>query len=124
MKSGIQFTYSTVQGYAPVFVNGAHGGVTPRGEIVIHFYHERPPLPDSITHELTPAGTIGPVVAQEPSITSPVMVRAIEAGVILTPENARNLHAWLGEQIREMESMEKAREAFAADLQGDRGKAH
>jgi hypothetical protein len=52
------------------------------------------------------------------------MVRSIDAGIILTPENARNFHAWLGEQLREIESLQKAREAFSADVPGDRGKAH
>lgn len=38
----INFKYKFSDAYNPVYVNGAYGGVNPRGEIVINFYFERP----------------------------------------------------------------------------------
>ncbi len=119
MKQEVRFCYVVPDSYAPVFVNGAHGGVSPRGEIIINFYHERPLLPASITHEITSSGTIGKEIAQEPSDAGNTMSRAVETGVILSYDNARNFHHWLGERLKEMESLEKARAAFATGAQGD-----
>jgi hypothetical protein len=117
MKRELRFDYIFGDGYRPVFVNGAHGGVSPRGELVINFYHERPPLPDSVTHELSPDGTIGREVQPDPASAATTMVRSVDAGIIMSYENARNFHLWLGERLREMEALEKARAAFAADRQ-------
>jgi hypothetical protein len=121
MKPEIRFEYQSANDYRPVFVNGAHGGVSPRGEMVIHFYHERPTLPSSITHELTAGGTIGREIAQDPPSETSTMIRSIETGIILTYDNARNLHQWLGERLKEMETLEKARAAMAAGLEKGSG---
>jgi hypothetical protein len=112
-KPELIFKYVFADDYNPVYVNGAHGGLSPRGELVINFYLERPALPHSITHALTPNGTIGVEVGEEPEDLKSSMVRFVSSGVILNGENARNVHAWLGERIREMEALEQARASFA-----------
>ncbi len=104
-----KFKYIFTYDYNPVYVNGAHGGVTPRGELVVNFYQERQPLPNAITHELNPNGTIGKEVAVEPGDLNKSLVRFVSNGVVLTHQTARELHYWLGEKIREMEAMELAR---------------
>ena len=104
-----KFKYIFTYDYNPVYVNGAHGGVTPRGELVVNFYQERQPLPNAITHELNPNGTIGKEVAVEPGDLNKSLVRFVSNGVVLTHQTARELHYWLGEKIREMEAMEQAR---------------
>ena len=58
-KPELTFKYIFNYGYNPSYVNGAQGGFSPRGEMVINFYLERQPLPDAITHEITPEGAIG-----------------------------------------------------------------
>jgi hypothetical protein len=121
MKTELRFNYIFRDDYRPVFVNGAHGGVSPRGEMVINFYHERPPLPESITHELAPDGTIGREVHPDTASAANTLVRSVDAGIIMSYENARNFHLWLGERLQEMEALEKARVAFAADQQQDGG---
>jgi len=104
-----KFKYIFTYDYNPVYVNGAHGGVTPRGELVVNFYQERQPLPNAITHELNPNGTIGKEVAVEPGDLNKSLVRFVSNGVVLTHQTARELHYWLGEKIKEMEAMELAR---------------
>lgn len=113
-KPEITFKYIFNYSYNPTYVNGAQGGLSPRGEIVVHFYHERPALPDSISHEITPQGGIGPETAVEPQDLTQTMVRFIDTGVVMNYENARMFHAWLGERLKEMEGMQKARHAFEA----------
>jgi hypothetical protein len=110
-KPELKFKYSFADDYNPVYVNGAHGGLTPRGELVVNFYLERTGLPNAIIHEITPAGALGAEIAQEPADANNTLVRFIEAGIILNGENARIFHAWLGERIKELDSMEKAKMA-------------
>ena len=117
-KPEITFKYVFNYNYNPTYVNGAQGGVSPRGEIVIHYYLERPPLPNSITHEITPQGAIGRETAVEPEDMQQSIVRFIDTGVVMNYENARMFHSWLGEKLKEAETMQEAREAFAKAQSG------
>ena len=110
-KPEITFKYVFSYNYNPVYVNGAHGGISPRGELVVNFYLERPPLPNSITHEINQNGTIGNETAQEPEDYKNSLVRYISDGVILNYDSARNIHFWLGERLKEMEALEQAKAA-------------
>lgn len=111
-KQELTFKYIYNYSYNPVYVNGAHGGLSPRGELVMNFYLERPPLPEEIRHEINPNGTIGAVTGEEPSNLNSSMVRFIDSGVILNYESARNIHYWIGERLKEMEALEKAKAAM------------
>jgi hypothetical protein len=108
-KPELKFKYIFDYGYNPIYVNGAHGGVSPRGELIMNFYLERMALPESITHEINPNGTIGKETAAEPDDLANSMVRFIESGVVMNYQNAKELHLWLGERIKEMEALEQAK---------------
>ena len=114
-KPEIKFKYIFNYSYNPVYVNGAQGGLSPRGELIMHFYLERMPLPESVTHEINQNGTIGSESDTEPEDLKNSMVRVIENGVILNYQNARELHFWMGERIKEMEALEQAKAALVAD---------
>ncbi len=114
-KNEMTFKYIFQYDYNPVYVNGAHGGISPRGELVMNFYLERQPLPNSIAHEITAAGTIGPETDVEPSDLSRSLVRQVINGVVVNYQTARELHYWLGEKLKEMEALEQARAAMAAE---------
>ncbi len=111
-KPGIKFKYVFNYAYNPTYVNGAQGGFSPRGEMVINFYLERQPLPNSIAYEITPDGAIGRETAAEPTDLASSMVRYIDTGVVMSYENAREFHAWMGEKLREVEEMQRARAEF------------
>lgn len=117
-KPEITFKYLFNYNYNPSYVNGAHGGISPRGEMVIHFYLERPPLPASLTHEVTSQGSIGQEVAVSPEDMANSMVRFIDTGIVMNYEDARVFHVWLGEQLNAVENMKKAREIFEATKAG------
>jgi hypothetical protein len=108
-KPEINFKYIFNYGYNPVYVNGAQGGISPRGELVMNFYLERLPLPNSISHEINPNGTIGNPTSEEPEDLKNSLVRFIDTGIILNYESTRNLHFWMGERLKEMEAIERAK---------------
>ncbi len=112
-KPEIKFKYIFNYGYNPVYVNGAHGGISPRGELVMNFYLERMALPESITHEINPNGTIGNEVASEPDDLKNSLVRFIDTGVVMNYQSARDFHLWLGERLKELEAFEQAKDAVA-----------
>lgn len=111
-KPELTFKYLFNHGYNPTYVNGAQGGFSPRGEMVIHFYLERQGLPESISHEITPDGAIGQEIGVEPADLAKSMVRFIDTGVVMNYDNARVFHAWMGEKLREMEELHKVHAAF------------
>jgi hypothetical protein len=117
-KPEMTFKYIFTYDYSPVYVNGAHGGISPRGELVMNFYLERQPLPNAISHEITSAGGIGPETDVEPSDLGRSMVRQVTNGVVLNYQTARELHFWLGEKVKEMEEIEQAKNAMAAEQAG------
>ena len=114
-KPEMTFKYIFTYDYNPVYINGAHGGISPRGELVINFYLERQPLPNAISHEITPAGSIGPETSVDPSDLGRSLVRQVTNGVVVNYQTARELHFWLGEKLKEMEALEQARQAMAAE---------
>ncbi len=113
-KPEIKFKYIFNYGYNPVYVNGAHGGVSPRGELVVNFYLERMALPESITHGINPNGTIGTEVEAEPDDLKNSLVRFIDTGVVMNYQSARDFYLWLGERIKEMEALEAAKASVAS----------
>ena len=106
--SSFAFKYIFTYDYNPVYVNGAHGGISPRGELVANFYLERPPLPNEITHSISNAGAIGDITDVDPEDLNSSLVRYVPCGIVLNYANARNLHQWLGDKISEMEQMAQA----------------
>ncbi|BDV43819.1 hypothetical protein GURASL_27420 [Geotalea uraniireducens] len=125
-KPEVTFKYIFTYDYNPIYVNGAHGGVSPRGELVVNFYLERPPLPNEITHQINPNGTIGPETAVEPDDLGQSLVRFVPAGVVLNYQTARDFHNWLGEKLKELEAIEQAKMAMrTAAAQGEgQGTSH
>ena len=114
----ITFKYIFKYDYNPVYINGAHGGVSPRGEIVANFYLERQPLPNEITHAINPDGTIGAdIIEVDPINLNNIIVRYVSSGVVLNYQNAKVLHGWLGDKIAELERLMPGREEQPAEAQ-------
>jgi hypothetical protein len=110
-EPSITFKYIFKYDYNPVYVNGAQGGVSPRGEIIANFYLERPPLPNEVTHAINPDGSIGAdVIGVAPENLNSSIVRFVSNGVVLNYQNAKALHSWLGDQIAALERMMPVRD--------------
>ena len=109
----VRFRYIFPEDYNPVYANGVHGGLTPRGEVVMNFFLERLGLPYSQTHDVRDQ-KLGKVVRKEPE--QPVIVRYVTTGVVLTIDNAKTIHKWLGDWIDRAERA--AEEATKAAEEG------
>lgn len=111
----LKIKYIFPKDYNPIFVNGAYGGLSPRGDIVVNFFLERPALPNSQTYEIND-GKIGAEIIEErdPSDLQGSIVRYISHGIILDYKNAKELHRWLGSHIEQLEN---------ADINQDTSKA-
>lgn len=88
--------------YNPKFINGAYGGISPRGEIVVNFYLERIAIPNSQTFKIVD-GKREEQIDSEPKDHSKSIVRFVENGIILDYNNAKEIHRWLGEHIKKLE---------------------
>ena len=93
----IIFKFKFEDDYDPVYVNGAYGGVNGKGEMMIHFFNERYPIPNSITHEFK-NDTLGKEKCRDPDKF--IIIRMIKTGVTMDMDNAKEFHRWLGEQIK------------------------
>ncbi|SLM18739.1 conserved hypothetical protein [uncultured spirochete] len=100
MSENIRFKYVFPDDYNPVYVNGAYGGVGPRGEIIMNFYLERSPVPREEFRTVNEDGTISEQIKIEPEDLSRTIVRYVSSGVIMSPETARLIHTWLGEHLK------------------------
>ena len=100
----IKFKYVFPENYNPVYCNGAFGGISTRGEIVANFFLERMPIPKSMTNAVNLDGTLSDVVDLEPENLNEIVIRYISTGIVLNEESARSIHAWLGEQIQELDN--------------------
>ena len=96
MTDEVIFKYKFKEDYNPTYVNGAYGGVSCRGEIMVHFFTERFPIPYAIKNELID-GKPGKEIEKEPD--GNLILRMIETGVSMNIESAKEFHRWLGEQI-------------------------
>lgn len=111
MNTDIKFKYIFDDGYNPKYVNGAYGGVSPMGEIIVNFYLERIPLPKEDIHELYPNGQIGLIKERKPDDFNNIMIRYIQNGIVLSLEQAKSIHAWLGNTILEAEKIETLKQS-------------
>ena len=65
-KNSIKYKYIFRDDYNPKYANGAYGGLTPRGEISINFFYERPALPNEQIHSIE-NGQIGQLISNDPA---------------------------------------------------------
>ena len=104
-KTKIKCKYKFAKDYNPEYINGAHGGITPKGEISINFFLERHALPYSQTYEVNENGNLSGEIKEEvePSDFGTSFIRYIKTGIILEYSSAKAIHQWLGEHIKKLE---------------------
>lgn len=97
MADNVQFDYTRSEDSDPKYVNGCCGGRTPKGEIVISFFREDPPMLSSETYELDPNGQLGERVSFESERET--MLRSIRCSVIMSLDSAGEIYDWLGKLL-------------------------
>ena len=95
--------------YSPEYCNGAWGGFTPQGEVCVHFYLERVPLPNSEVYSVDAAGNLGAPVERLPKIEADAMsLRFVTTGVVMSITTAKAVIAFLQTKIEEHETRTRA----------------
>lgn len=99
----VNFRYIKSNLFRVVHIDGALGGVTPRGNIHISLYNERPAIPDG--GKLTVSSTAGEIIKPEQYIGKGGIIREIEVDVMIDLPTAQQLKAWLERQIKALQEM-------------------
>jgi hypothetical protein len=101
-RNRIEFRYRVSPTYTIHAISGAHGGVTPRGEVFMNLFHESRAMPEKTTHKMNPDGTLGEIIEQE---QPGGFTRNVLFGVSMAPETARQIAKWLNQKVDEYERM-------------------
>ena len=94
----VRFRLTRARDYRMLAANGAHGGTTANGDVVVDFYVERAAVPEAqILHVEE-----GELVGQEEAVPwergERVIDREAQVGLLLTPASARAIGLWLIDQ--------------------------
>ena len=100
--SELEFFFKTDKDYRIVASNGAWGGITPRGDIHIDFFVEKLATPVSVKNSISEDGAIGAVIEIMPKKQ---VVRELQVGVLMTPDQAKNLVKFLNDKIEQIEKI-------------------
>ena len=115
----IGFHYIKSNSYRVIHADGAWGGLTPRLDIFMSFYSERPPIPQTMVHEVTEAGALGAEIPAE-RVSKNGIIREAEIGVSMDLDVAASLVTWLQGKIQEAEKLKaKIAEAQQTDDKPD-----
>ncbi len=94
----VRFYYLKSSQFRVVHVDGAHGGLTPRGQIQMALFNERQPIPQQTLEKLTPEGGLGDEI-KDKRIQKEGLIREVEVEAIMTLESAKSLVTWLQQRI-------------------------
>jgi hypothetical protein len=96
----ITFRYVKSPDYRIVGANGAAGGLTPQGDLLVSFFVESAAFPEETTHEVGPDGKLG---AQRDAAQPgpPVVERHLQVGVLLSRPQAAALADWIRARLDE-----------------------
>lgn len=90
--------------FRELHVDGAYGGVTPKGLFNINFYAERLAIPKSSNFNIEEDRL---VKINDSEDSKDGIIREFETGVYMTIETAKEFHKWLGEQLSKFEKLKK-----------------
>jgi hypothetical protein len=83
--------------------NGIWGGITGRGDFVMHFFVERHIVPKEEIQDIKDDGTVAPI-KQEPKEELEV-ARDMQMGIMINREQAANIAKWILEHVESYEKL-------------------
>lgn len=101
----LEYHYQKSPEYRTIHVDGAHGGITPRGYITFTLYNERSTIPRRGSREVIEAGEhetflLGPENIEE---TLSGVMRQLEVTVFMDMNTSREFLKWLREKVGDLE---------------------
>lgn len=100
----VVFDYLPSNLFRIVHVDGAFGGITPRGGLFVSLYSERPPIPTRMVHALTDDHQLGEEIREQRQVGDAI-VREVEVGVMMDEAVARALNVWLAQKLAEIDQL-------------------
>lgn len=91
----ITFEYQKTPNYRTFFVDGAHGGLNPKGYLHMQMYSERHHIPTRETMDLGSGKRVFD--------TKPDFIREVEASLIMDYPTMISVRDWLNSKIEEFE---------------------
>jgi len=83
-------------------VNGVYGGITPRGELICHFFCEYTPPPSEEAFPITENGKLG---QKEEHVKSEIeFTRELRVGIVLNPIQAESIANWMLDKVGKAKS--------------------
>ena len=110
----VRFEYIKSSLFRVIHSDGAFGGMTPRGDLLITFYSERFPIPTATMHEIGPSGELGQELRSERE-TRKGILREVEVAIQFDLDVVKNFASWLQEKIPEAEKQKSALQAKSAE---------
>lgn len=103
--SEIRFHYQKSPSYRTIHADGAHGGVSPRGYVVVTFYNERNTIPRQGVRRVTDTDHGRDVGPEEITDTLEGVMRQLEATVFLDLNASREFYRWFGQKVSDLEEI-------------------
>lgn len=100
----VTFSYIKSGQFRVMHVDGALGGITPRGNLHVALYSERPSIPKVMVHRVED-NVLGPPETVE---GRGGIVREIDADLVMTMQVAEELRDWLTVKLEEYAQLTKA----------------
>jgi hypothetical protein len=99
----IKFAYIKPEKYDVYYINGAYGGFTPRGELLCNFFFEYVQLP----REEVATVKDNRLSAIETDVPKNEVQRELRVGLVMMPQEAKNLADWIYTKLNEFEEQSK-----------------
>lgn len=104
----VEFVFTEDDDYRDIYVNGAFGGVSPRGDFRIDLYQESQIDAERIIHKLSEDGSLEEEIERSPK--GPQFLRAKKVRVTMTIDNAESVANWILRTIKEFREKQTAQE--------------
>lgn len=104
-KGTVKFIHKFPDDYRIVPANGAWGGISPRGDLLMHFFVEHTAVPEIEIKSLNEDGTL----ASKKIKNEIEVVRDMQFGVMLTVEQANSLAYWILDKVKSFEEAKAKR---------------
>jgi hypothetical protein len=103
-RSKIRFVYHTSEDVRPIYVNGAYGGITPKGELICNFFLERMDVPSEekmpLVKGMPQLDKIERKFRTEREPDEFVMRRDISAVLIIPIQEVANIANWMLDKLK------------------------
>jgi hypothetical protein len=103
LPTSLRFYYIKSPTYRVLHIDGAIGGITPKGLIHCAVYSERPAIPREQEFSVEDGLRLGRIVATEGKVG---IVREIEADLMMDKRVVRELRDWLDKRLADIDVAE------------------